>query len=169
MSLVVCRPAWLICAQNCAPWTLAAAVQRRKASIIAPSGAVTTVHEVPAAGVPAPPVAARGERRDLPALPADSPPIDRSKVRRALSDEERPVADVMLAFRAACVVDTPGGLVALENLYRRYRHWAGARAAEPATFRSLFPDVTGVRLADIGGLCHAHDVALRVGAELKVA
>lgn len=108
-------------------------------------------------------------RHDLPALPADAPPIDRSRVQRELTDAERPVADVMLAFRAACVVDAPGGLVAVENLYRRYQHWAGERAASTELFLKLFPEVTGVCIERLGGFPHAREVALRAGAALRVA
>jgi hypothetical protein len=115
------------------------------------------------------PGAPRYARRDLPALPADAPPIDRSRIVRQLSDDERPAADVILAFRAACVIDAPGGLVSVENLHRRYAHWAGERALDLKAFLRLFADVTGVRIADVTGFPHAHDVALRVGASLKVA
>lgn len=125
----------------------------------------------PGAGerIVAPRAAQTPPRVDFDGLPADAPPIDRSGVQRALSDEERPVADVMLAFRAACVIPAPGGLVSIENLYNRYRHWAGERAADAAVFRVLFPEVTSVRLVEIGGFLHAQDVALRLGAALKVA
>lgn len=108
-------------------------------------------------------------RRDLPALPADSPPVDRSCVTRELAPHEREAADVILAFRAACVIDAPGGIVALRNLYARYQHWAGERALEQVAFCDLFAAVTGIRLDPIGGSAHARGVALRAGPALRVA
>lgn len=108
-------------------------------------------------------------RRDLPAVPADSPPVDRSSIARDLAPHEREAADVMLAFRAACVVASPGGVVALRNLYARYQHWAGERALEQDAFVALWPDVTGIALDPIGGSPHARGVGLRVGPALRVA
>lgn len=130
---------------------------------LATTAAAAGAPESSVSGAPRPP------RRDLPALPADGPPVDRSRVTRELSDEERPAADVILTFRAACVVDAPGGLVSGEQLYKRYQHWAGERALEMRAFLRLFGDVTGIRVADVSGFAHAHDVALRMGAALKVA
>lgn len=110
----------------------------------------------------------RVPRLDLPALPADAPPVDRSKVRRALTDDEREAADVILAFRAACVPAAPGGVVSGEHLYRRYAAWAGPERAlaEPA-FEALFADVTGVERVEIGGLGHWRGIALRAAPGLR--
>lgn len=116
---------------------------------------------VPSSGVrPAP-------RHDLPGLPADAPPVDRSTVTRELAPHEREAADVMLAFRAACVIAAPGGMVAFRNLYARYQHWAGERALDETAFKGLWPDLTGIALPEIGGAPHAQGVALRVGPRLQ--
>ncbi len=124
-----------------------------------------TVPLVPAGDVSGQPAAA--ERVDLPALPPPARPVDRSAVAVDLTDEERPAADVILSFRAACVIDAPSGLVSSANLFRRYEVWAGDRAlAEPA-FLQLFPRVTGIRLTDIGGFLHAVGVALRAAPALR--
>lgn len=108
-------------------------------------------------------------RRDLAALPADAPPVDRSRIARELSPEEREAADVILAFRAACIVDTPGGIVVAADVWKRYRHWAGERALGEQAFVALLADVTGLAASDIGGHAHFRGIALRVGAKLEVA
>ncbi len=110
--------------------------------------------------------AALKPRRDLEALPG-GPPVDRSRVRRDLTDAERAAGDVILAFEAACVVPTPGAMVSAENLYRRYQAWAGERAIEAPAFVALFPELTGIEFAPIGGQLHVHGVALRAGAALQ--
>jgi hypothetical protein len=113
-------------------------------------------------------VAGRRERLDLPALPADAPPVDRSKVRRPLTDDEREAADVILAFRAACVPAAPGGVVSGEHLFRRYQAWAGTeRALGEEAFEALFADLTGVERVEIGGLGHWRGIALRAAPGLK--
>jgi len=109
----------------------------------------------------------RGPRRDLEALPGDAPPVDRSRVRRDLTPAERECADVLLAFQAACLVDTPSSMVTGENIYRRYQAWAGERAIDPTSFLALFPDVTGIDMVPIGDVWHAKNVALRAGAALQ--
>jgi hypothetical protein len=106
-------------------------------------------------------------RRDLPALPADAPPVDRSRIQRALAPAERAAADVVLAFRAACVVDTPGALVAADDLHRRYLAWAGDRAIAEAPFQALLRDVAGLEPVTIAGAGHYRDVALRLGSHLE--
>jgi hypothetical protein len=108
--------------------------------------------------------AAPPERHDLPALSADAPPVDRSAVKRELTGAERAAADVILAFKAACVMDAPGGIVSAHHLYARYRGWAGARALDELPFLALLADVSGLVPVDIGGLGHFPDVALRMGA-----
>lgn len=105
-------------------------------------------------------------RRDLEGLSSQRP-VDRSRVRRDLTDAERAAGDVILAFEAACLVPTPGAMVSAENLYRRYQAWAGERAIEPAAFVALFPELTGIELAPIGGQLHAHGLALRAGPALQ--
>lgn len=111
--------------------------------------------------------AAPRERRDLTAISADAPPVDRSRIARDLSPDEREAADVILAFRAACLVDTPGGIVVAADVARRYRHWAGERALGDDAFLSLLADVTGLEAVAIGGSLHIRNVALRAGASLK--
>lgn len=123
------------------------------------AGAETGVAQTP----PSPP----RPRRDLAALSADAPPVDRSRVVRTLTPEEREAADVILAFRAACIVDTPGGIVVASDIWKRYRHWAGERALGEAPFLALLADVTGIEAVDIGGHLHARGVALRVGTKLE--
>jgi predicted dinucleotide-binding enzyme len=100
-------------------------------------------------------------------LSADAPPVDRSRVSRALSPEEREAADVILAFRAACIVDSPGGLVDAQHLVRRYQAWAGNRALAPEAFLALFADVSGFKAVDMGGLPHVSGLALRAAPGLK--
>ncbi len=116
---------------------------------------------------PAAEAASKRDRRDIVSLPADAPPVDRSRIARDLSPEERQAADVVLAFRAACLVDTPGGIVDAANVYRRYQHWAGERALTLEAFFPLLADVTGIAPAMIGGHPHIRDVALRAGAKLE--
>lgn len=106
-------------------------------------------------------------RRDLPALSADAPPVDRSGIRRELAPAEREAADVILAFRAACVLDTPGGIVSGLHLYQRYAAWAGERALDEPVFLALFQDVTGIAVESIGGLAHVRGIALRMGVKLE--
>jgi hypothetical protein len=140
-----------------------------------PSSAVTPAQEAamptaalpPAPGVSSSPVRPNSERHDLPALSADAPPVDRSAIRRELSPAEREAADVILAFRAACVLDTPGGIVSAHHLYARYQAWAGQRALSETPFLRLLDDVTGLVPVDIGGLGHFRGVALRMGASLE--
>ena len=110
---------------------------------------------------------AKRPRQDLPALPADSPPVDRSKILRDLSPEEREAADVILAFRAACVVDAPGGVVDSSRLYARYSYWAGPRALDEPAFHALLQDLTGIEAVEIGGLGHYRGVALRAAPAMK--
>lgn len=131
-------------------------------SAMAPSG-----EPAGAAASIEPPRPSRAPREDLAALSADAPPVDRSRVLRQLSPEEREAADVILAFRAACVVDAPGGLVDAQHLLRRYAAWAGARALTPEAFVVLFRDVTGLEPADIGGLPHYRGIALRAAPGLR--
>lgn len=130
----------------------------------APAGATPAAE--PEVIEPDPVAAPRGPRRDLDTLSGEAP-IDRSRVRRELSPAEREAADVLLAFQAACLVDTPSGLVTGENIYRRYQAWAGERAIDPTAFLALFPDVTGIEMAPIGDVWHAKNVALRAGAALQ--
>lgn len=106
-------------------------------------------------------------RDDIAAIDADAPPADRSRITRDLAPEEREAADVILKFRAACIVDSPGGIVDAEALYRRYAAWAGNRALSTAAFRSLLAAATGLDASDIGGLPHYRGVALRVGRKLE--
>lgn len=108
-----------------------------------------------------------GQRHNLPALPADAPPVDRSRIARALSPDEREAADVVLSFRAACVANAPGGVIDGQSLFRRYERWAGERALAETAFHALFVDVTGVEAADIGGLRHYRNVALRAARKLE--
>lgn len=124
---------------------------------------------VPAALRVAPQSAAsrRDPRLDLDSLPADAPPVDRSAVSRELSPAEREAADVILAFAAACLVASPGGIVDAGNIHRRYARWAGARALDEAPFLALLADVTPHRAEDIGGSLHVRGVALRAGTRLE--
>ena len=105
-------------------------------------------------------------RHDLDALEPDQP-VDRTRVRRQLSDAERAACDVILAFEAACVVASPGAMVSAENLYRRYQAWAGARAIEPEAFVALWPELTGRDLVSLGGQLHVQGLALRVAPALQ--
>lgn len=107
------------------------------------------------------------DRRDLAGLPSDAPPVDRSRVTRELSPDEREPADVVLAFAAACVVDAPGAMVTLTDLHRRYAAWAGERALGRDVFARLFADVAGVAIGDIAGTAHARGIALRAAPPLK--
>lgn len=113
------------------------------------------------------PAPATRPRRDLPALPGDAPPVDRSRVVRELTPEEQPSADVILAFRAACVVDAPGGVVSGAHLYGRYAYWAGPRALDEAAFTRLYRDLTGHEPVEIGGLGHWRGIALRAAPALQ--
>ena len=108
-------------------------------------------------------------RRDLEALPADGRPVDRSRVSRPLSDDEREAADVILAFRRAVVEDAPGAVVSMLDLYRRYCRWCGERAVSAETFGTLWPDLTGASVAEIGGALHVRDIALRAAFEPVIA
>lgn len=106
-------------------------------------------------------------RRHLAALPADAPPVDRSRIARALSSDEREAADVILAFRAACLEDAPGGIVTADDIHNRYRYWAGERALSSDAFYALLGDLAGIRPVMIGGFPHVRGVALRSGAKLE--
>jgi hypothetical protein len=140
---------------------------------VSSSGTVpTAAHAVPAtdpagAAVSIAPPRPSLPREDLMPLSADAPPVDRSRVSRALSPEEREAADVILAFRAACIVDSPGGLVDAQHLVRRYQAWAGNRALAPEAFLALFADVSGFKAVDMGGLPHVSGLALRAAPGLK--
>lgn len=101
------------------------------------------------------------ERHDLTGLPADAPPVDRSRLVRALSREEQEAADVLLAFEAACIMHSPGCYTTLAELYQRYRSWAGQRAIAASAFARLWPDVTGIAIDSIGGEPHARHALLR--------
>lgn len=104
----------------------------------------------------------RSPRHDVGAQPAHDPPVDRRPVQEAI--------DGLLAFRAACVAEAPGGLVAAADLYRRYTAWRGDRALAEAAFHAMFGELTGVPSADIAGVRHYRDVALRVREpQLRVA
>ena len=107
------------------------------------------------------------ERQDLPALPADAPPVDRSRIARALAPEERQAADVVLAFRAACLIDSDGAVVSAEDVHKRYEQWAGQRAVAAPVFARLLADVAGLQASDIAGSPHYVGVALRLGARLE--
>jgi hypothetical protein len=107
------------------------------------------------------------QRRDLAALPGDGRPIDRAGVALALDPAEREAADVMLGFRRAVIEDAPGGHVAMVDLYKRYCRWAGERAVSASTFGALFPGVTGVTVAEIGGALHATGIALKAAVALR--
>lgn len=102
----------------------------------------------------------RSPRHDVGAQPAVDPPVDRQPVQEAV--------DGLLAFRAACVVDASGGLVAGDDLYRRYVAWRGARSLAEAAFHALFAELTGLAVADIAGVRHYRDVAMRA-PQLQVA
>lgn len=106
-------------------------------------------------------------RDDLPALPADAPPVDRSRIMRALAPEERAAADVILAFRAACLRDTPGAVVSAFDVHARYAAWAGARTIEAGAFVRLLADVAGLEPVAIAGAPHYRDVALRMAPQLE--
>lgn len=132
-------------------------------------------HEAPAVMRVTPPepkrapgaATAKTARQDIPSLPADAPPVDRSAVSRDLSPAEREAADVILAFAAACLVASPGGIVDAGNIHRRYARWAGERALAEAPFLALLADVTPHRAEDIGGSPHVRGVALRAGTRLE--
>ena len=136
-------------------------------------GAPITINLTPSTSAPvsealvAPPPATRepkprSPRHDIGSQPADDPPVDRRPVQEAI--------DGLLAFRAACVAEAPGGLVAAADLYRRYTAWRGERALAEAAFHSLFGELTGVPSAEIAGVRHYRDVALRVREpQLRVA
>lgn len=109
----------------------------------------------------------RDPRLDIPSLPADAPPVDRSAIQRDLSPAEREAADVILAFAAACLVPQPGGIVDAGNIHRRYARWAGERALAEAPFLALLADVTPHRAEDIGGSLHVRGVALRAATRLE--
>lgn len=109
----------------------------------------------------------RDPRLDIPSLPADAPPVDRSAIQRELSPAEREAADVILAFAAACLVASPGGIVDAAHIHRRYARWAGARALDETPFLALLADVTPHRAEDIGGSLHVRGVALRAGTKLE--
>lgn len=121
----------------------------------------------PAPGATSAAGGAKRERQDIPSLPADAPPVDRSAVSRELSPAEREAADVILAFTAACLVVSPGGIVDAAHIHRRYARWAGARALDEAPFLALLADVTPHRAEDIGGSPHVRGVALRAGTRLE--
>lgn len=100
-----------------------------------------------------------GARRDLAALPADGPPVDRL-LAAAVSDGEREPADVLLAFRAACLVDAPGAMLPLSQLYERYRAWVGDRAISAPAFDGLL-GVIGIHVVSVAGVRHAAAVAMK--------
>ncbi len=112
-----------------------------------------------------PPAPAAG-RYDLAAMPADAPPVDRSRLTRPVAPEARQPVDVALAFQAACLVDAPGSLVVLDDLYRRYRAWVGERAVARDAF-GVIAETIGIGLVRIGETVHARDVAIKAGPALS--
>lgn len=92
------------------------------------------------------------------AQPGTAPPVKRAHAQELI--------DGLLAFRAACIVDMPGGLIPAADVYRRYAHWRGDRAAAEATFLMLIGDVGGMASKDFGGVRHFTDVGLRAAVPL---
>lgn len=119
-----------------------------------------TASPVPARAVPPP-------RRDIAAISADAPPVDRSRIQRGLAPAEIEAGDVLLAFEAACLVPMPGSMITADDLYRRYQAWAGPRALSAAVFGRLFGDVTGYEAEPIGSAMHYRGVALKAGVQVK--
>lgn len=101
---------------------------------------------------------ARAPRHDVGQV-ASPPPVDRSRF-NALSDS-------LLAFRAACVVDVPGGHVTAADLYRRYVSWKGPSAIGAEAFDAMFASISGIPAMTVGGQTHYHNVALRAVPAVK--
>lgn len=136
----------------------AAAPASAGASGVSASGAgAMSAPEAPAKAV----LPARRSRQDLAAIGGDAPPVDRAGVPEALSEAEREAGDVILAFKAACVVDSPGGMLPVADVFRRYQAWAGReRAVDPATFERLLGMVAAMRTELIAGVAYVRHVAL---------
>lgn len=116
----------------------------------------------------APATLVRPPRHDLPAMPADVPPVDRSRLTAALGIGASEIADVALSFKAACIADAPGAVVAIGDLYRRYRSWVGERAVTEQAFGPLLQAI-GLAIVDVGGVVHVRDVMMRAGAPTVAA
>lgn len=89
----------------------------------------------------------------LPAAPADVPPADRAGMRE--------VCDGIVAFRAACLIHMPGGLVPMDDVYAAYQAYRSGRAATRTTFDGLFEDVTKIPVSAMAGVSYANGVGLR--------
>ena len=72
-------------------------------------------------------------------------------------------------FAAKCLVKQPGSWVEAAKVYAIYRDWAQERACSEASFHSLFPAVSGVRLHLAGDVPHYAGIALKRLAIAKEA
>lgn len=152
-------------------------------SIVFGAGSVPSTNAAPGVTAPAyqPPVAGdarsqgvsqpvlvRQPRHDIASLPADGPPVDRSGMVAGIDGEQQQPADVVMAFRAACLVEAPGSMVPADAVYRRYAAWAGPRAVTQAAFEALATAV-GIGVVRVAGHAHVRDVMLRASAPLAAA
>jgi hypothetical protein len=78
-------------------------------------------------------------------------PVDRTGVRQ--------LTDMLLTFKAACLHDAPGQLAAADEVYARYRAWAGGRAVAKPAFVTMFGAL--VSRTEFGGVDHFAGVSLR--------
>lgn len=72
-------------------------------------------------------------------------------------------------FAASCLVKQPGSWIEAAKVYAIYSEWAKERACSEASFHSLFPAVSGVKLHLAGDVPHYAGVALKRLAIAKEA
>lgn len=110
---------------------------------------------LPSAGAPLVPVEppSRAAAKPLPSPAPARRPVDRSAV-EALMDQ-------LLVFREACLVDRPGAMLSLEQVYARYASWSHGRGMDRGALETMLPTITGLSRVDFGGVAHLADVELR--------
>lgn len=109
------------------------------------------------------------------AVANDGPPIDQTTSAPAAPDAPvdrsgiNGLIDHLLCFRAACVLNHPGGVVSTDEMWDRYRAWAGERTMARPAFETMFPELTRIEKVDFGGVPHYRGVTLKGAAELAAA
>jgi hypothetical protein len=145
------------------------------ASLVAPGGETRPAsgpQDAPSASAPAvaatpAPAGPQPEQLALPARGVPDRPVDRSAYERDKFVQEQ--VDALMTFRAACVLDAPGGAVEDQVLYDRYWHWCGGAGLPRRDFDALFAKATGLRLYSVGSGVVWGNVVLRDTVQLRRA
>lgn len=115
--------------------------------------------KTPGPGQPGGQEAAAGVAQPAAPSPATKPsPVSDKPVRR---DHARRQADQLRTFKVACLAEDADAVIEGDELYARYRSWAGGREMSRAAFYALIADIAGIEREDAGDVVQFRGVTLR--------